>query len=184
MNPARTSKRKTRLRRCGYNAAVTAWVLCWMTAAGAEPAAKEPAPPGEPVAVEVRGRLVCLAEALHERFGTELPTGHAHVPGFVTRDRRYYTLLRTSLSESLFADPALNNRELLVKARLLPNSQVLDVTLIRSVHDGVIHDLYYWCDICAIKSVVPGACMCCQADVELTEVPLSPPDPNPPDQSP
>lgn len=122
--------------------------------------------------VEVRGRLLCIAEFMHELHGADLPTGHEHILGFRTEDKRIYTLLRTKLSEALFADRVLRGKELLLKGKVYPGTQVLDVTLMRSIKDGRVHDLYYWCDICAIKSVVPGTCMCCQEDVVLQEIPL------------
>jgi hypothetical protein len=124
-----------------------------------------------PSSVEFRGSLVCLAEAMHQAFQVDLPTSHTHVPGFQTKDNRYYTLLRTKQSEALFADPVLQRRNLLLNGRVFPGTQILDVTLIRSVHNDVVHDLYYWCDVCAIKSVIPGECMCCQEDVVLQEIP-------------
>jgi hypothetical protein len=43
------------------------------------------------------------------------------------------------------------------------------MTAMRSVRNGVVFDLYYYCDICAIKTLAPGPCMCCQGPVELTE---------------
>ena len=119
--------------------------------------------------ISLRGRVVCLAEEMHDLYGADLPTAHPHVNGFKTADGKYYTLLRTKLSEGLFVDAKLRERELILKGRLFPNSQVFEMTNIRSVKDGVIYDVYYWCDVCAIKTLKPGECMCCQAPVVLTE---------------
>ena len=113
-----------------------------------------------------------MPEFMHQTFGADLPTGHEHILGFHGADGRIFVLLRTKLSEALFADPVLREKALLLKGKVYPGTQVLDVTVIRSVRDGKIYDLYYWCDICAIKSVVPGTCMCCQEDVVLKEKPL------------
>ena len=123
--------------------------------------------------VEKRGVLVCLPEEMHRVYEADLPAKHAHVLGFRTKEGIYYTLLRTKLSEALFADPRLKKKTLLLKGRVFPGSQVLDVTVIYSVKKGMVHDLYYWCDICTIKSVVPEQCMCCQLPVELKEDPLA-----------
>jgi len=46
------------------------------------------------------------------------------------------------------------------------------VTKMKSIRNGVVCDLYYYCDICAIRTVAPGPCVCCQAPVELVEKPL------------
>ena len=121
------------------------------------------------VSVELRGRVICLPEEMNRRYGVDLPTGHAHVFGFRTEAGDYYTLLRTKLSEALFADGRLRERDLMLKGRTFPGTRILDVTLFRSIHDGAVFDLYYYCDICSIKSVVPGPCMCCREPVELRE---------------
>jgi hypothetical protein len=154
----------------------SARMLCFMAgligiAGSLCPAPSADAAP-EPAAVEVHGRLICIPELMQERYGADLPTDHEHILGFRTGNDRVFTLLRTKLSEALFADPALREKELLLKGKIYPGTQILDVTLMRSVKDGRVYDLYYWCDICAIKSVVPGTCMCCQEDVVLKEIPL------------
>ena len=124
--------------------------------------------------VELRGHIVCLAEEMHRLHGTDLPTKHLHVLGFRTNDGQYYTLLRTKYSLALFDDPRLRQRELIVKGRVLPNSRVLDVNgKLKSVKDGVVHDLYYFCEVCVIRSIVSGPCMCCQDDYIFVEKPLS-----------
>lgn len=110
---------------------------------------------------------------MHNSFGADLPTNHPHILGFKSAEGTYYTLLRTKLSEALFADPQLKERQLLLTGRVYPGTQILDVTVMRSVRQGVVYDLYYWCDVCAIKSVIPGECMCCQEHVVLKEVPLA-----------
>lgn len=124
---------------------------------------------GKARSVQLRGKLVCLAEEMHRVHQADLPSQHQHIPGFRTEQGEYYTLLRTKLSEALFRDPRLKKRDLLLKGRVFDQTRILDVTLIRSLKDGKLHDLYYWCDICTIKSVVPGPCMCCQEDVVLKE---------------
>jgi len=122
--------------------------------------------------MEVRGIVVCLPEEMHRLYQTDLPTNHEHIYGFKTTNGIYYTLLRTKLSEALFADQRVREKELLLTGNVLPKSQILDVTAMKSVRNGVVYDLYYYCDICAIRTVAPGPCVCCQAPVELVEKPL------------
>jgi len=124
--------------------------------------------------MEVRGNVVCLPEEMHRLYQTDLPTQHEHIYGFKTTNGVYYTLLRTKLSEALFADQRLRAKELLLTGNALPKSQIFNVTKIKSVRKGVVCDLYYYCDICAIRTVAPGPCVCCQAPVELVEEPLKP----------
>ena len=119
--------------------------------------------------VEVRGRVVCLAEEMHRLYQSGLPTGHEHLYGFKADEGKYYTLLRTKFSEALFADERFRQKQLLLKGRLLPGTQLFDVTLMRSIRDGVVYDIYYYCDICDIQAVAPGPCECCQGPTELVE---------------
>jgi hypothetical protein len=122
--------------------------------------------------VELRGRVVCLAEELHRTQGAELPTKHEHLWGFKVQDGTCYTLLRSKFSDAIFLDERVRQKELLLKAKLFPKTQVIEVAAIRSVRNNVVQDLYYYCDVCAIKSVSPEVCACCQAPVVLTEKPL------------
>jgi hypothetical protein len=122
--------------------------------------------------VEVRGKVVCIPEEMHRQHGTDLPTKHDHVYGFRTGDGTVYTLLRTRLSEALFLDLRLHEKELVLKGCVLPKSHVLDAQTIRSVRNGAVCDLYYYCEICDIESVAPVPCACCQGPVELVEKPL------------
>lgn len=109
---------------------------------------------------------------MHRIYGTELPARHEHVYALETADKTYYTLLRTKYPEALFVDERLRGKELLLKGRVFPKSHVLEVTRIRSVRQGVIYDVFYYCSVCHIESVSPGPCQCCQGPVELTEKPL------------
>ena len=121
--------------------------------------------------VELRGHVVCIPEEMNRLYGADLPTGHAHLYGFKTAEGAIFTLLRTKNSEALFADERVRAKELIIRGRLFPGTSIFDATPLRTVRDGKIYDLYYWCDICAIKTVVPGECMCCQKEVELMETP-------------
>jgi hypothetical protein len=122
--------------------------------------------------LELQGKVVCLPEEMHRVYQTDLPTNHEHIYGFKTTNSVYYTLLRTKLSEALFADPRLREKELLLTGNVPPKSQIFDVTKMKSIRNGAVYDLYYYCDICAIRTVAPGPCVCCQAPVELVEEPL------------
>ncbi len=120
----------------------------------------------------LRGRIVCLAESMHEIYDTHLPTNHEHLYGFRTTNGEFYTILRTKLSEAIFVDQRVRDRELVLSVRVIPKSRVIDVITMKSVKDGVVHDLHYYCFICAIRTVDPAICLCCQEAVEFMEVPL------------
>lgn len=123
--------------------------------------------------MELRGKVVCLAEEMNRLHQTNLPARHEHLYGFKTEDGKYYTLLRSKYSEALFSDKRLLEKDLLLKGRLFPNSQIFEPMRLRSVRNGVVHDLYYYCAICAIDAVAPDVCDCCQGPTELIEKPLN-----------
>src|SRR5688572_5494064 len=134
-----------------------------------------PPPTSARAETELRGRVVCLLEEMHRLHKTDLPARHEHIYGLRASDGSYYTLLRTKLSAALFVDERLRAKDLVLKGNVLPKTQILDVASIKSIRNGVVHDLYYYCDICAIESVAPEECACCQGPVELVERPLSTP---------
>jgi hypothetical protein len=160
--------------RLGLLGLTTAAVLL---VAAAERGGSIPAPDsknrGLPRGVELRGRVVCLPEEMHRLYATDLPSQHEHVYGFRATNGVYYTLLRTKWSEGLFVDARLREKELILVGQVLPKTQLFDLSAMRSVKNGAVYDLYYYCDICAIKTLSPGPCMCCQGPVRLEESPLS-----------
>ena len=145
-------------------------LLASWNAIGAEPEPKASSPTRP---AEMRGRVVCVAEELHRLHGALLPTNHEHLWGFKTQDGTYHTLLRSKFSEAIFLDERLREKELVLKVKLFPKSQVIEVVTIRSLRDGKVQDLYYYCSVCAIKAVSPEPCACCQGPMELREGPLS-----------
>ena len=92
----------------------------------------------------IRGRIVCLAEEMHAIYDTHLPTNHAHIYGFKAIDGQIFTVLRTKLSEAIFVDDRVRDRELILSVRVLPLSRVIDVVTIKSVKEEGVHDLFYY----------------------------------------
>jgi hypothetical protein len=126
----------------------------------------------EPEQVTLQGNVVCLPEEMHKLYQAPLPTNHEHVYGFKTADGTFFTLLRGKFSEALFLDEKLRTKQLLVKGRVFPQTRILEVSNIKTVRDGVVHDAYYYCAVCEIFAVAPGICECCQGPTELVEKPL------------
>ena len=135
--------------------------------------AKPPTEAQKPQEVKLHGNIVCLAEEMHTYYKVELFGNHKHLYGVKTEAGKYYTLLRTSLAEALFVDERLHEKDLIISGRVFPKTQLLEVTQFSSIKDGVVHDLYYYCDTCYIRAVAPGNCDCCQAPVVLIERPLN-----------
>ena len=122
--------------------------------------------------VELRGRVVCLAEEMHRQHGAELPTKHEHLWALKADDGKCYPILRGKFSEAIFADERIRQKELVLKARLFPGAQAIEVERLRTVKAGVTQDIFYYCDVCAIESVSPEICACCREPVKLIEKPL------------
>jgi hypothetical protein len=118
---------------------------------------------------ELRGRLVCLAEEMQKVHQAAVPTEHEHLPGFKTNDGKFYTLLRTKKSEALFLDTRLKERELILLGRVFPNTMLFESFNMRSVKNGAVYEIFYYCDICAIEAVTPEECQCCRQPVVFTE---------------
>ena len=135
--------------------------------------ATPPTEKAEPKEIKLHGTVVCLAEEMHTHYKVELFGQHAHLYGVKTEDGKYYTLLRTSLAEALFIDERLHEKDLIINGRVFPKTQLLEVIRFSSIKDGVVHELYYYCDTCYIRTVAPGNCDCCQAPVVLIEKPLN-----------
>ena len=144
-------------------------VILSLLMSGATPPTEDP----KPEEVELRGNIVCLAEEMHTHYNVELFRTHPHLYGVKTEEGKYYTLLRTSLAEAFFVDARLHERDLIINGRVFPNTQLLEVIRFASIKDGVVHELYYYCDTCFIRAVAPGNCDCCQAPVVLIEKPLN-----------
>lgn len=161
-----------RLIRCGF------LLMLAFAMSGATPSG--PGAPPKPKEMELHGKIVCLAEEMHTRYNAELFGNHEHLYGIKTVGGtsgpdtgagEYYTLLRTSLSEALFVDNRLHEKELIITGRVFPKTRLLEVIRFASIRDGVVHELYYYCDTCYIRTVAPGSCDCCQAPVVLIEKP-------------
>lgn len=126
-----------------------------------------------PVRFEKQGRLVCLAEEMRTHFGARVPPVHDHMLAFrvdgdvPAGEPRYYTILRTHFAKALFEDRRYEKESLVLSGRVYPGSSALDVTRFRWIKDGKLEELFYWCEVCAIKTVDPDRCACCQAEVEF-----------------
>ena len=130
--------------------------------------------PAKPEAFESRGKLVCLIEEMKEKYQAQASAVHEHLAGFRVEAEgkvRYYTIYRNALSEALFVDKRFKEHDLRLTGRVFPSTSLLEVSRFQWYKAGKLHDVYYWCAVCAIRGVDPGACACCQDKVELREAP-------------
>jgi len=155
-----------RLRRLGFCVACAAALLPFLAGAGerkAGPAAK---------LQRFEGNVVPLAD-LVAGAGSHLdPDAAPYWLALRTGDGKVYPLVKDSGARLFFKNKALLNRPMRLTGRLLPGSQVLQVTAVRSLVKGRPHELYYWCDICSIRRGEKMTCECCGGPMELHEEPV------------
>lgn len=122
--------------------------------------------------VSLRGRIVCLTEELDKRFNV-LPDcdNRHHVYSLKTANGKIYPLLPTDSAAAVWMDERFRQRELQITARAFPNTDYIEVIKLQSWLSRKLHDLYYYCDVCAITTFKPGPCECCQEPVEFRETP-------------
>jgi len=118
------------------------------------------------------GKVVPLAD-LVGKVGSTLDADAApHWLALVSADGKVYPLIKDAGARMFFKDRALLNRPMRLTGRLLPGSQLLQVVEVQSLHKGVLHDVYYWCDICSIRRSEKNQCECCGGPLELREEPV------------
>ena len=93
-----------------------------------------------------------------------------HLLALLADDGKVYPLLKDAGSRMFFLDAKLLDRPMRLTARLVPNTQMLQVINVHSVVKGKLHEVYYWCDICTIRAYQGGICDCCGEPMHFREV--------------
>jgi hypothetical protein len=84
---------------------------------------------------------------------------------------------RTTYLFHTLGDERLRNREVQLEGTKLPDGG-FKVDEIRTIHNGRLYRVRYYCETCNIEALEPGPCVCCQQPVELQEIPLDKSDKN------
>jgi hypothetical protein len=87
-------------------------------------------------------------------------------------DGKVYPLVKDAGSRMFYKDSRLLNRPMRLTARPVAHGALLQVINVHSYVKGQLCDVYYWCDICTIRSFEKGICDCCGGLTELREVPV------------
>jgi hypothetical protein len=132
-----------------------------------------PLPSGEPAphaTVQLRGRLVWMAEAMKRRYDvtTDLDA-QQHTVAIETTDGELIPLVKDSRCRGFWADPRLFEMDVDLIVRKFDGSPMVQVISVRRWRDGQCYDLDYWCDICAISMFELKPCECCQGPSRLRE---------------
>jgi hypothetical protein len=121
---------------------------------------------------EFKGKVVPLADLL-AKDGVQLDAEAApHWLALVSEDGKIHPLVKDSGSRLFFLDRELLNRPMRLTGRLLPKSQLLQVTAAHSYIKGELHEIYYWCDVCSIRRGEKYICECCGGPMERREEPV------------
>ena len=122
-----------------------------------------------------KGKVVPLAGILEKSGGKLDADAIPHWLVLLAEDGKIYPLIKDDGSRMFFADTRLLKRPMRLTGRLLPGSQLLQVVVVHSFNQkNELQEVYYWCDICAIKRFEKKLCDCCGAPMELREVPIKP----------
>ena len=120
-----------------------------------------------------KGKVVRLADVL-DKQGVRLDKDAAALGlALVGEDGKVYPLVKDDGGRAFWKDEQLLNRPVRLTGRLLPAGQLLQVVAIHSYLKGELHEVYYWCETCAIRrSEKHAVCECCGGPMELREVPV------------
>jgi hypothetical protein len=124
-----------------------------------------------PAAKYFKGEVVPLADVI-AKTGSRLDPDAAPYWLALVSEGAIYPLVKDSGARMFFQDPALLKRPMRLTGRLLPGSQLLQVTAVHSYLDGELHEVYYWCDICSIRRSAKTVCECCGGPMELRFEPV------------
>jgi hypothetical protein len=121
-----------------------------------------------------KGKVVPLA-TFFEKLGAKMDKeAAAQWYALVTDEGKVYPLIKDDGSRMFFKDERLLNRPMRLTARPVGDTNFLQVFQVHSYVKGELHEVYYWCDICAIKRFEKKDCDCCGAPMQFREEPVKP----------
>jgi hypothetical protein len=128
--------------------------------------------PSDTKYTDYKGKVVPLAKLL-EKQKIKLDADAApHLLALVTDDGKTYPLIKDDGARMFFKDEKLLNRPMQLTGRIVPGTNFLQVVTVHSFVNGELNDVYYWCDICAIRRNEKKLCDCCGGPMELKEEPV------------
>jgi hypothetical protein len=120
---------------------------------------------------QIKGKVVPL-QGLLKKIGSNLePKAAPHWLALVSEDGHIYPLIEDEGARMFFTDPTVCNRPMRLTGRLFADTHLLQVLDVHSYRQGQLHEIYYWCDICAIRRRAGGICECCGGPMHLKEEP-------------
>ena len=127
--------------------------------------------PNELKTALLRGRILCLTEEYKRLYQVAADCANrGHVYALRTNDNKTYPILPTDSAAAIILDEKTRARELQITARLFPESSFAEVVRLQSLRNGRVYNLFYFCEVCNIRTHKPGPCDCCQDPVEFREI--------------
>jgi len=154
--------------RCGLLLVVTAVATPALPAAAK--AKSPPALQGKLLSIPGKGPVLRTSVKDYPMAGLPgdvVAAGTMRVPG-----KDYPLLGRTSYMLHTLLDKRLEGREVRVEGSLKPDG-AFEVEWLFTIRNGKLYQVRYLCEVCNIKALEPGKCVCCQQPTELQEVPVS-----------
>ena len=118
-----------------------------------------------------RGKVIPLADFFAKQGGKLDADAAPYAMVLVGDDGKALSIVKDAGSRMFFQDKQLHNRPMRLTGKLVAGSSLLQVINIHSEIDGKLHEVYYWCDICAIRGYEAGICDCCGGLMERRETP-------------
>jgi len=134
-------------------------------------AGSSPEASGEPRTELLRGRIICLSEEYKQKFQVRADCANrGHVWVLKSSDGKVNPILPTDSAAAIILDEKIRSRDLQVTARVFPETSFAEVIKLQSLRDGKLYNLFYFCEVCNIRTHKPGPCDCCQQPVKFREV--------------
>ncbi len=92
--------------------------------------------------------------------------------GLRTNDKTITLMSDDEYVTAILGDERLLGKTMQVSGAWKEKDRRLNVATLHTVHDGKLHRITYWCDICTVGASKPGPCICCLQPVDLKEVPV------------
>lgn len=148
---------------------VLATALCAFARASAEQGA-------ENKYIVLQGRVVIVDEQGyridkdHQNKTSETPKRF----GLESSNGKFYRFLSSDVMTDMFKAAKVRDQELQITASPRTDDQI-EIVKIRAIRGGKLYDIFYYCEVCSITAYGPGPCVCCGAEYEYRETPVSEP---------
>src|SRR3989442_80156 len=117
------------------------------------------------VSLGIFGALALGAVASEQVLRGRLRQDPGKPPVIRTADQKTSTVSGDEFTKAQMADSKLKGREIELEGRFAGPGH-FEASKIFTVKDGKRYKVTYWCDICSIRTHMPGRCMCCQGETE------------------